>query len=262
MCAMTSLSRHFVITEISCCRMPLSFWEQERWLSPWNMEITDWDKERLKMSVKTPASYSAHAWTCPRIPSGSAILRVVQPFEVENVCEDACQLVCTCPHLPWSSVWPCSLKSVDPFKNHMSALEREITQSSGSVWALVSFLSKCALKALRLSGREAMLCRSRLGLQLSSLMYCSLYHMRWALETVYYNSTLFPWVVAGLTYPTLFISYVYVRIYCTLYHLLHLYVIHVSLATLNYATLFTYSSHMYILYSIRSTVSCLCRSVP
>ena len=32
------------------------------------------------------------------------------------------------------------------------------------------------------------------------------------------------------TYPTLFISYVYV--YTVLYHLLHLYVIHVSLATL------------------------------
>uniref|UniRef100_A0A8K9XFW9 Reverse transcriptase domain-containing protein n=1 Tax=Oncorhynchus mykiss TaxID=8022 RepID=A0A8K9XFW9_ONCMY len=30
----------------------------------------------------------------------------------------------------------------------------------------------------------------------------------------------------------------------------------------NYATLFTYSSHMYILYSIPSTVSCLCCSVP
>ena len=40
------------------------------------------------------------------------------------------------------------------------------------------------------------------------------------------------------TYPTLLISYVYV--YTVLYHLLHLYVIHVSLATLNYATLFTY----------------------
>ena len=30
----------------------------------------------------------------------------------------------------------------------------------------------------------------------------------------------------------------------------------------NYATLFTYSSHMYILHSIPSTVPCLCRSVP
>ena len=30
----------------------------------------------------------------------------------------------------------------------------------------------------------------------------------------------------------------------------------------NYATLFTYSSHMYILHSIPSIVSCLCRSVP
>ena len=38
------------------------------------------------------------------------------------------------------------------------------------------------------------------------------------------------------TYPTLLISYVY----SVLYHLLHLYVIHVSLATLNSATLFTY----------------------
>ena len=75
--------------------------------------------------------------------------------------------------------------------------------------------------------------------------------------------------LATLNNATLYKSYlpyiiqlICIRIYCTLYHRLYPYVIHVSLATLNYATLFTYSSHLYILYSIPSTVSCLCCSVP
>ena len=56
------------------------------------------------------------------------------------------------------------------------------------------------------------------------------------------------------TYPTLLISYVY--IYCTLYHLLHLYVIHVSLATLNYETFvyitfFVYITHLICIYCTR-----------
>ena len=55
------------------------------------------------------------------------------------------------------------------------------------------------------------------------------------------------------TYPTLFISYVYV--YTVLYRLLHLYVIHVSLATLNYATLFTYPTLLIsYVYTVLNTI--------
>ena len=40
--------------------------------------ITDWDKERLKMSIKMPASWSPHALRkCLGIPSGTAALRVL-----------------------------------------------------------------------------------------------------------------------------------------------------------------------------------------
>ena len=65
------------------------------------------------------------------------------------------------------------------------------------------------------------------------------------------------------TYPTLLISYVYTvlyTIYCILSSLCN------TCITIHFKQchfyMCTYSSHMYIMYSIPSTASCLCRSVP
>ena len=79
---MTSLSKHFMATDVSAMGRKSFRQVTFMFLGTGTMVvclkhvgITDSNRERLKMSVKTVASWSAHAWsTCSGNLSGPAAL--------------------------------------------------------------------------------------------------------------------------------------------------------------------------------------------
>ena len=83
MYAITSLSKHFMITEVSATGLKSLWHKAFEFLGTGlvilkHVGITDWDKKRLKITVNMPASCSAHALrTHPGIPSGPASLQVL-----------------------------------------------------------------------------------------------------------------------------------------------------------------------------------------